>query len=154
MKPFLFSFVSLFSFRYTKKWVVMAPLAPQFHQPCKGSHLSNNCHVVTDAIARKEFLRNGDRCFLCLGQGHIGKNCQKSKRCFYCKGSHNSAICENKITKNYVAENSQINSSTNYSANSSCVLLQTAEIILANLVNKREIKMKTLFDQESQRSYH
>ena len=85
----------------------MAPLAPQFRQPCKGSHLSNNCHVVTDAIARKEFLRNGDRCFLCLGQGHIGKNCQKSKRCFYCTGSHNSAICENKITKNYMAENSE-----------------------------------------------
>ena len=96
---------------------------------CKGSHCSDKCHVVTDAIARKEFLRKGYQCFLCLGQGHVSRNCQKSKRCFYCKGWHNSAICENKITKNNVTENSEINSSTNYSANSSFVLLQTAEII-------------------------
>ena len=119
---------------------------------CKGSHCSDKCNVVTDAVARKEFLRKEDRCFLCLLPGHISGNCQKSKRCFYCKSSHNSAICENKITKNYMAENSEINSSTNYSANSSCVLLQTAEIILVNLVNKREIKGKT-FDKGSQGSY-
>ena len=42
-----------------------------------------------------------------------------------------------------MAENSEINSSKNYSAYSSCVLLETAGIILVNLVNKREIKMKT-----------
>ena len=119
---------------------------------CKGSHCSDKCNVVMDAVATKEFLRKEDRCFLCLRPGHISGNCQKSKRCFYCKSSHNSAICENKITKNYMAENSEINSSTNYSANSSCVLLQTAEIILVNLVNKREIKVKT-FDKGSQGSY-
>ena len=44
-----------------------------------------------------------------------------------------------------MAENYAINSSTNYPANSYCVLRQTAEIILVhhfNLVNKREIKVK------------
>ena len=51
-----------------------------------------------------------------------------------------------------MAENSDINSSKNYSAYFSCVLLETAGIILVNLVNKREIKMKT-FDQGSQKSY-
>ena len=99
---------------------------------CKGSHWSDKYHVVTDPVARKVFLRKVDWRFLCLSQGHISRSCQKSKRRFYCKGSHNSVICENKITNNYVAENSEINSSTNYSANSSCVLLQTAEIILVN----------------------
>ena len=120
---------------------------------CKGSHWSDKCHVVTDAVARKEFLKKGDQRFLCLGEGHISRNCQKSKRCFCCKGLRNSAICENKITKNNMAENSDIISSTNYSANSSCVLLQTAEIILVNMVNKREIKVKTLFDEGPRRSY-
>ena len=52
-----------------------------------------------------------------------------------------------------MAEKSEINSLTNYSGNSSCVLLQTTEIILFNMVNKREIKVKTLFDQGSQMSY-
>ena len=111
---------------------------------CKGPCWSDKCHVVMEAIAGKEFLRKGDHCFLSLDQGHINRNYQKLKRSFYCKGSHNSAIFENKITKNYMAENSEINSSTNYSANSSCVLLQTAEIILVNLVNKREINMKNI----------
>ena len=60
-------------------------------------------------------------------------NCQKSKKYFYCKSSHNSAICQNNITKNYMAENSEINSSTNYSVNSSCVLLQTDKIILVKV---------------------
>ena len=50
---------------------------------CKGSHWSDKCHVVTDAVARKEFLRKGDWWFLCLGQDHISRNCQKSKW-FYC----------------------------------------------------------------------
>ena len=109
---------------------------------CKGPYLSD-----------KRVLEKGRSVFLCLGQGHIRRNCQKSNRCFYCKGSHNFAICENKITRTYISENSEINSATNYSANSSCVLLQTAGIILVNLVNKREVKLKTLFDQVSPWSY-
>ena len=48
-------------------------------------------------------------------------------------------------------ENSEISKLT--SADFYCVSLQTAEITLANLVNKREIKAKTLFDQGSQRNY-
>lgn len=51
-----------------------------------------------------------------------------------------------------MAENPEINSSTNFSVNFSCVFLQTTEIVLVNLLSKREIKVKTLFDQGSQRS--
>ena len=42
-----------------------------------------------------------------------------------------------------MAENSEINSSISYSANSSRVLLQATKFNLLNLVNKREIKVKT-----------
>ena len=62
----------------------------------------------------------------------ICRNCQKSKKCFCCTGLHNSK---------------------NTMANSNCVLLQTAEIILVNLVNKSKIRVRTLFDQGSQRSH-
>lgn len=51
-----------------------------------------------------------------------------------------------------MAENPEINSSTNFSVNFNCVFLQTTEIVLVNLLSKREIKVKTLFDQGSQRS--
>ena len=50
-----------------------------------------------------------------------------------------------------MTENSEISKLT--SANFYCASLQTAEIILVNLVNKREIIAKTLFDQGSQRNY-
>ena len=49
-------------------------------------------------------------------------------------------ICENKVTKNNTGENSEINCSKNDSANSN-------EVNLVILVNKKEIKVKTLFDQ-------
>ena len=47
------------------------------HQPMKccfwkGSRWSDKCHVVTDAVAGKEFLRKGDRCFLSLD--YISRN--------------------------------------------------------------------------------
>ena len=41
-----------------------------------------------------------------------------------------------------MAENSEINS-TSYSANFSCVSLQTAKFILVSLISKRKIKVKT-----------
>ena len=107
------------------------------------------CHGYRCWKRVPEKVRSGG--FLCLGQDDISRNCQKSKRCFYCKGLHNSATSENKITKKYMTENSEISKLT--SANFYCVSLQTAEIILVNLVNKIEIIAKTLFDQGSQRNY-
>ena len=55
--------------------------------------------MIADPEARKEFLKKGKRCFLCLNVDHVGRNCTKSKSCFYCKGMHNSAICHNKKDK-------------------------------------------------------
>ena len=51
--------------------------------------------MIADPEARKEFLKKGKRCFLCLNVDHVSRNCTKSKSCFYCKGMHNSAICHN-----------------------------------------------------------
>ena len=50
-------------------------------------------------------------------------------------------ICENKITENNIGQNSEINYSKTDSANCN-------KVILVNLANKKEIKVKTLFDQE------
>ena len=51
---------------------------------------------ISEPEARKEYLRKGNRCFLCLNQSHISRNCSETKTCYYCKGLHNSAICTKK----------------------------------------------------------
>ena len=43
--------------------------------------------------------------------------------------------------------------STNCSSNFASMLLQTAEVVLENFFNKKEVRVKALPDQGSQRSY-
>ena len=59
---------------------------------CTENHWSDKCRVVSDVQARKDFLKNGNPCFICLKINHISRNYQKTKPCFYCKKLHNSAI--------------------------------------------------------------
>ena len=35
---------------------------------CKAFHWSDKCKVISDIEARKEFLRKGERCFLCMSE--------------------------------------------------------------------------------------
>ena len=115
---------------------------------CKAFHWSDKCKVISDIEARKEFLRKGKRCFLCMREGHFANSCQKTKPCFYCKKFHHSAIC-NERNKN---EDSPQTAATHYvQTESAPVLLQTADIMLFN--GKNKLKVKALFDNGSQRSY-
>ena len=62
---------------------------------CRGQHFSDKCNVVSDVEARKEFLRKAGKCFLCLRSGHVLRDCERKKGCYYCKKfSHHSAICD------------------------------------------------------------
>jgi len=66
---------------------------------CKGQHFSDKCSVITDLDGRRNFLRKGGRCFLCLQSGHIFRECTRKKVCFYCKKhTHHSAICDSART--------------------------------------------------------
>ena len=62
----------------------------------RGNHWSDKCKVISEPEARKEYLRKGNRCFLCLNQSYISRNYSKTKTCHYCKSLHNSAICTKK----------------------------------------------------------
>ena len=118
---------------------------------CKGFHWLDKCRVIADPEARKEFLKKGKRCFLCLNVDHVGRNCTKSKSCFYCKGMHNSAICHNK--KDKWGKSVTIDSSTNYASNFYSALLPTTEILLENPLKKHEVPITALFNQSLQRTY-
>ena len=74
---------------------------------------------------------------------------------------HNSAVCENKSkqgkAKSEVSDldikNVTGETLTNCPSNFASILLQTAEIVLENPFNKKEVRVKALLDQGSQRSY-
>ena len=80
-----------------------------------GDHWSDKCRVALDVQAKKDLLKKGNRCFMCVNTDHISRNCQKTKPCFYCKKLHNSAIYSEKTS----SENSKV--SRNYASNISSV---------------------------------
>ena len=93
---------------------------------CDGDHWSNICQIVLDIQARKDLLKKGNRCFICLKADLSSRNGQKTKLCFYCNKLHNSAVCSEKTS----AENRRV--FTNYASNILSVLLQTADLVIEN----------------------
>ena len=110
-------------------------------------------------------MKKSSKCFSCLKGNHQVKNCKKSKSCYYCKGLHNSAICFQKDKKGdspKLAEEIKQDEKTGSTENShgchvqsnvSFVMLQTAVVIVKNPKDSKELKIKVLFDNGSQRSY-
>ena len=81
---------------------------------CKKTHWSDKCGTISDPSSRKEFLKQGGYCFLCLKEDHKIRDCKRKKGCFYCKGLHNSAICsEREKTDNKNKEDSPSRTTNN-----------------------------------------
>ena len=123
----------------------------------KGEHWSNKCNIITDSITSKEFLQNNKLCFRYSKKDNLSRNCKRSKTCFYCKGCHNSVVCmERKRDTHESQETDSKNSaesSTNLASGVSTVLLQTIDLIVEGTMCEKQIKVKVLFDQSSQRSH-
>ena len=61
---------------------------------CANEHYSRNCEVVTDHNARREILRKKGKCYICLGSGHLARDCRSQIYCYKCKGRHHTTICD------------------------------------------------------------
>ena len=59
---------------------------------CQQEHPPQACKLVT-GDARREALRSTGRCYVCLGKGHVSRNCRSRVKCLNCRGRHNVAIC-------------------------------------------------------------
>ena len=111
---------------------------------CKGNHWADKCNVISDVDGRKDFLQKGKLCFMCLRPDHISRNCTRTRSCFFCKGMHNSSICNNRDKNSETKPDENNKVSTNCASNISSVLLQTAEILVENPINKKQVKVKVL----------
>ena len=123
---------------------------------CKGTHYGDQCTSVTDVETRKSIIRRKNRCYICLKGSHIARECSSNRTCRNCRGKHHVCIC-NVPTKD--ASNKEVESSGEQSSqlvvntNNNCVLLQTALAKAFNCIIKKEIKIRVLFDNGSQRSF-
>ena len=110
-------------------------------------------------------MKKSGKYFLCLKDNHQVKNCKKLKPCYYCKGLHNSALCFQKdkkgdspklteeIKQDGKTESAENSHGCHAQSNVSFVIPQTAVIIVKNPKDSKELKIKVLFDNGSQRSY-
>ena len=87
-------------------------------------------------------------CFNCLRHCHLSNKCLKTKGCYYCKGIHNSVICNKPEEKEVIKTASNLSS-----ANKEMTLIQTAEVYVVNKRNNKKIKLKVLFDSGSEKSF-
>jgi len=113
---------------------------------CNSSdHFASRCKSVTNVATRKDLLRKQGRCFVCLGTGHLGRDCPSNYICKKCNKKHHISICS--------GEDQKETYHNNFVSSSNGVLLQTAsaEISDSSCLKKRYTRI--LFDSGSQKSY-
>eukprot|EP00731_Ephydatia_muelleri_P025526 Em0017g609a len=141
---------------------------------CQQQHPSQNCQTVTGVESRRESLQRTGRCFVCLGKGHISRNCRSRIKCLSCKGRHHVAVCSSKLgpraesTANCSNAGSENSSGLNIKAPSfkspatsslwtyseKTVLLQMAQATVFNPdLPSRTLRVRIVMNTGSQRSY-
>ena len=111
---------------------------------CRGPHYSDKCDIVTDLQTRKDHVKKLKRCFICLKPDHTMRNCTSTRGCYYCKGKHNSAICDKRESPKGTT-NLHVRSETS-------VLLQTAQVYITSK-SGNQVKVRALLDSGSQKSF-
>ena len=122
-------------------------------------HKSENCpnHSIPE---RKEKIKKMGRCFVCLGQKHIAKNCKvKDVSCEKCGRRHHIAVCtgeKSEVQPPTVTEDAVVSSVIPHSAKmkpdgQNTVLLQTAKAWVAGPLGRKIARC--LLDGGSQRSF-
>ena len=59
---------------------------------CKGEHYNDECDRIATALERKQKLSQQRRCFICLKQGHVMKDCSSLQK-LPCKSLPEICVC-------------------------------------------------------------
>ena len=73
---------------------------------CNSNHSPLYCQKVRDILQRREIVKNSNRCYNCLSQGHRVADCRISGRCRTCEGKHHSSLCNRNQQSSNVQQNS------------------------------------------------
>ena len=117
---------------------------------CKRNHSSSKCTVITDIKARRAFVRNKGRCYVCLKSGHLARSCQSTNKCFKCGGRHHISLCEPRKKTDEQVDQTTVNVTVN---KNETTLLQTARVLVSAKDSKNSTKTRVVLDSCSQRSF-
>ena len=103
----------------------------------------SKCTKITSVETRRGLLRTFARCFVCLKNGHVSKNCDSTYKCNKCSSRHHISICDNLKEKTAV----------NVSTNKNSILLQTANAQVSAVESNSSGLVHILFDTGNESSY-
>ncbi|KAK6102944.1 hypothetical protein QQG55_10500 [Brugia pahangi] len=116
---------------------------------CNNNHWDSKCHIYSTVEQRIDRLKEINVCSNCFKSGHNELNCIKTVSCFYCKKSHNSALCTTKTrdTGKIVAKNANISVNPTKKVEKKRVLLLCREINVFNPDKpEHQVQALVLFD--------
>ncbi|GFV60237.1 integrase catalytic domain-containing protein [Trichonephila clavipes] len=101
---------------------------------------------------KRKLLVQKHACFRCLKTGHVSRSCKHKVKCLSCDKNHYTIMCADKESATSNDENTVVSSSvlSNQSVNET-VYLQT--LVLRIEHNGKELKVRTILDSGSQKSY-
>ena len=109
---------------------------------CRMNHPSANCDVVKDISKRREIVRQGNRCFVCLRIGHQSRYCRDERKCKTCHGRHHTSLCTREMVNETNVALAQAKTSS---------LLQTAKVYAST--GQKKVLVRLIFDLGSNDSY-
>ena len=131
---------------------------------CGKSHYSDKCENITYIAIRKKILREEKRCFKCLLNGQVIKNCRANYESFKCQGkNHHTSTCDCLKCIKSDAKETEIVTANDGNKNGENVLmlvdaksdflLQSADCIMSHPSETKSLKVKVLLDLGSQNMY-
>lgn len=123
---------------------------------CEGEHYSASYTNIVNPKDRKDLLRKGGRCFVCLRNNHKSKDCTSPKTCPHCHNKNHQSMCEHAKTQDNprqgVKESKTNNNhvSATSATKNKTVLLHTAQAIASNEADTRSSQVRVLLDNGSQ----
>ena len=119
-------------------------------------------NVVTDMKARAGVIKKDRLWYRCLQPYHGIKNCRSRMKCFKCQSvRHHTAICEGEHGKQYEDkakgegkfDNPPIQTVAHLTAEKNSVMLQTINVTVGDVNERKILKYNMIFDGGSQRIY-
>uniref|UniRef100_A0AAF5Q714 CCHC-type domain-containing protein n=1 Tax=Wuchereria bancrofti TaxID=6293 RepID=A0AAF5Q714_WUCBA len=99
---------------------------------CNKNHWDSKCHIYSTVEQRIDRLKEINVCSNCFKIGHSKSDCRKTANCFYCKKSHNSALCTLRLMRKIVIKNSNTSVNSNTKIEEKRVLLRCKEVTVFN----------------------
>ncbi|GFX39364.1 putative RNA-directed DNA polymerase from transposon X-element [Trichonephila clavipes] len=121
---------------------------------CDKPHNSSECFSSRKLPLeeKRKLLVQKHACFRCLKTGHVSRSCKYKVKCLSCDKNYYTIMCADKESAKSNDENTAVSSSvlSNQSVNET-VYLQT--LVLRIEHNGKELKVRTILDSGSQKSY-